>query len=216
MLVVFALLHVARGETDALLLDVAGSSKRCIGENFAESGLGKWSFQVQDASKVPTKESKVRVTVKDPTKKLLYSAALTYEEAFFPFTAKVPGLHKACLQNHATKSQRVQLKVTQGFSVKEYGSLVDEHYGPISKQLDDAKVIIADIADEMDASLQREQDERQEAMVRPFSFFFTSSSSQETEARIANMGYVSMAVLIGLALWQIIYLRSFFRSKKLL
>jgi len=33
---------------------------------------------------------------------------------------------------------------------------------------------------------------------------------------MANMGYVSMAVLIGLALWQIIYLRSFFRSKKLL
>jgi len=66
------LLGLVRGDTDSLLLDVPGSSKRCLGENFAEAALGKWAFQVQgDGSK---KESSVRVTLKDPNKKLLYSA----------------------------------------------------------------------------------------------------------------------------------------------
>mmetsp|Transcript_14573 Transcript_14573/g.17656 ORF Transcript_14573/g.17656 Transcript_14573/m.17656 type:complete len:185 (-) Transcript_14573:229-783(-) len=184
-------------------MDIPASSKRCIGEQFPDDSLGKWTFKVQGGEgKAENKESKVRVTIKDPNKKLLYSEALTYESAIFPFTTKTPGLHKACLQNHHRKSQRVELTVTQGFSVKEYGNLVDENMGPIVKQLDDSKSMLREIANEMDLSFMREQEERKAAA--------------ETEQRIVKMGYVSMLVLIGLALWQVFYLRSFFRAKKLL
>mmetsp|Transcript_4097 Transcript_4097/g.5743 ORF Transcript_4097/g.5743 Transcript_4097/m.5743 type:complete len:212 (+) Transcript_4097:38-673(+) len=197
------LIKICSGEADRLLMDIPASSKRCIGEQFPDDSLGKWTFKVQGGEgKAENKESKVRVTIKDPNKKLLYSEALTYESAIFPFTTKTPGLHKACLQNHHRKSQRVELTVTQGFSVKEYGNLVDENMGPIVKQLDDSKSMLREIANEMDLSFMREQEERKAAA--------------ETEQRIVKMGYVSMLVLIGLALWQVFYLRSFFRAKKLL
>jgi len=197
-----------RGESDSLLVDVPASSKRCVGEQFPDGALGQWSFRVvatpgSPPAGGPRGETHVRVTVKDPTKRLLFSEALTHEAAQFPFTTKIPGLHKACIQNHAARSQRVALAVsTQGFSVKEYGADVGEKLGPISKQLDESRNMLKDIAAEMDRALKRETRERQTATA--------------TESRIETMGFVSMAVLIGLALWQIIYLRSFFRSKKLL
>eukprot|EP00630_Chrysocystis_fragilis_P002320 CAMPEP_0197389284 /NCGR_PEP_ID=MMETSP1165-20131217/1595_1 /TAXON_ID=284809 /ORGANISM="Chrysocystis fragilis, Strain CCMP3189" /LENGTH=206 /DNA_ID=CAMNT_0042914687 /DNA_START=46 /DNA_END=666 /DNA_ORIENTATION=- len=196
-----AALALVAAEVDHLLLDVPASSKRCVGEQFPDDSLGKWSFELRsDGAGAP---KGVRVTVKDPKKKLLYSTTLAAGDiSEFPFTTKVPGLHKACLENRQTKPQRVALSVSQGFAVKEYGKLVDEHFGPISKQLDDAMAMLAEIATEMDMSLTREEHER--------------DAAAESEGRIATMGYISMAVLIGLACWQIIYLRSFFRSKKLL
>lgn len=201
-LIAFAALGLARAEVDSLMLDIPASSKRCVGEQFPDDSLGKWTFALVHSHAGP-KADKVRVTVKDPKKKLLYSSTLLLDaSAEFPFTTKVPGLHKACLENHYTKPQRVAFSVSQGFAVKEYGKLVDEHFGPISAQLDDAMNMLGEIASEMDMSLTREEREREAAT--------------ESESRIATMGYLSIGILISLACWQIIYLRSFFRSKKLL
>ncbi|KAJ8612869.1 hypothetical protein CTAYLR_002049 [Chrysophaeum taylorii] len=201
MLLVFVVAAHAADTDNSLLVDVPGSSKRCIGEQFADESLGRWQFQVIDDSKKPEKESKVRVTLKDPTKKLLFSKALTYEKTDFSFTTKTPGLHKACLQNHHSKTQRVSLAVSsEGFAVKEYGNT--EHLGPISKQIDKSMTMLREIGVEMDSSLAREEDEQR--------------SAADEDSRIATMGWISMGVLLGLSCWQIIYLRSFFRSKKLL
>lgn len=75
-------------------------------------------------------------------------------------------------------------------------------FQPISKQLDDAMGMLKDISTEMDMSLSREEKEREAA--------------SESEGRMATMGYLSIGILVSLACWQVIYLRSFFRAKKLL
>lgn len=182
-------------EVDNLSMDVPASSKRCFGEQFPDLSLGKFSFRV-----VGDEPDKVRVTVKDPKKKLLYSTTLS-ESVEFPFTTKVPGLHKACLENRHTKPQRVEFTVSQGFPIKEYKHS-EKEAGPISKQLQEAAGLLGEISREMDMSLTREERELEEAT--------------RTEAKLATLGYCSIAILLALAIWQIIYLRSFFRSKKLL
>ncbi|KAJ1460388.1 emp24/gp25L/p24 family/GOLD-domain-containing protein [Pelagophyceae sp. CCMP2097] len=192
------------GESDAILIDVPGDSKRCVGEQFPEDSLGKWSFRILATDKEvdQKKMPKIRVTVKDPNKKLLYSESLSYEEATFAFTTKLPGLHKACIQNHYSKPQRLAISVAQGFSVKEYGDVVGKHLEPVSKQLQDSMNMVREIANEMDLSLKREELER--------------ATEEEEEERTALFGSISIATLLALSCWQIIYLRRFFRSKKLL
>jgi len=62
--------------------------------------------------------------------------------------------------------------------------------------------MVREIANEMDLSLKREELER--------------ATEEEEEERTALFGSISIATLLALSCWQIIYLRRFFRSKKLL
>ena len=72
----------------------------------------------------------------------------------------------------------------------------------MEKQLDDSDHMLRDIAAEMDAALNREERLREGA--------------ESGRDRVELFGVVSMGVLFVTALWQVVYLRSFFRSKKLL
>ena len=95
-----SLAHLLNAESDFVMVDVPATSKRCVGEEFPDDSLGKWSFVVMGSEKHkadPTKSSKVRVTVKNPRKKLMWSESLDFTERTFSFTTKVPGLHKACV-----------------------------------------------------------------------------------------------------------------------
>ena len=193
------------GESDFVMVDVPATSKRCVGEEFPEDSLGKWSFVVLGSAKhraEPTKASNVRVTVKDPRKKLMWSETLDYAEHSFSFTTSVAGLHKACVENHHTKPQRVSIAVDQGWGVRDYDGVSDSVFGPVEKQLDDSEHMLKDIAAEMDAAIAREETLR--------------DASESGRDRVELFGIISMGVLFTTACWQIVYLRSFFRSKKLL
>lgn len=193
------------GESDNIMVDVPATSKRCVGEEFPEDSLGRWAFHVVGGEKHkenPTKSSKVRVTVKDPRKKLLWSQALDYERHSFSFTTRSPGLHKACVENHHSKPQRVAITVEQGWGVRDYAAVAGTVFGPVEKQLDDSEHMLVDIAAEMDHAIEREEGLR--------------VGAESGRDRVELFGVVSMAVLFMTACWQIVYLRSFFRSKKLL
>ena len=95
-----ALITYTSGETDRVLVDVAANSRRCLGEEFPEDALGRWKFSVAgvvkhgDLKRNSEAAQKVRATVKDPSKKLLWSAALNDDATnapAFSFTATAPG-----------------------------------------------------------------------------------------------------------------------------
>merc|ERR1719181_2100400 len=109
------LITYTSGETDRVLVDVAANSRRCLGEEFPEDALGRWKFSVAgvvkhgDLKRNGEAAQKVRATVKDPSKKLLWSAALNDDATnapAFSFTATAPGLYRACVENRHTKPQR--------------------------------------------------------------------------------------------------------------
>ena len=206
-----ALITYTSGETDRVLVDVAANSRRCLGEEFPEDALGRWKFSVAgvvkhgDLKRNGDAAEKVRATVKDPSKKLLWSAALNDDATnapAFSFTATAPGLYRACVENRHTKPQRVAITVEQGWGVRDYAAVGEGVFGPVEKQLDDSDHMLRDIAAEMDAALNREERLREGA--------------ESGRDRVELFGVVSMGVLFVTALWQVVYLRSFFRSKKLL
>ena len=59
----------------------SASSRRCLGEEYPEESLGRWSFEVLgmvkhgDLKDKPEAAGKVRATLKDPAKKLLWRRA---------------------------------------------------------------------------------------------------------------------------------------------
>ena len=183
------------------------SSKRCLGEEFPEAALGKWEFSVlgqlkgDEAKAKPEAAKKMRATVKDPRHKLIWSETLEEPKAL-SFTATVPGLHRACVENRHTKPQRVAVVVQSGWSVKDYAAVGEGVFGPVEKQLDDSEHMLRDIGVEMDAALLREENLR--------------TSAEAGRDRVETFGLISMGVLVVTALWQVFFLRSFFRSKKLL
>ena len=146
---------------------------------------------------------KLRASLKDPARKLIWSEHLGGgKEKMFSFTAKSPGLYRACVENHHAKPQRVALTIEQGWGARDYAKVGAGVFGPVEKQLDDSEHLLKDIAAEMDAALLREERLR--------------DNSESGRDRVEFFGAVSMGVLLLTALWQIFYLRRFFRSKKLL
>lgn len=205
------LLVAVNCETDRVLVDVAANSRRCLGEEFPEDALGRWKFSVVgvvkkgDLKKNEEAAKKVRATVKDPFKKLLWSAALnddTSAAPAFSFTATTPGLYRACVENRHAKPQRIAITVEQGWGVRDYAAVGEGVFGPVAKQLGDSDHMLRDIASEMDAALNREERLR--------------AGAESGRDRVELFGVVSMGVLLVTGVWQIIYLRSFFKSKKLM
>ena len=90
----------------------------------------------------------------------------------------------------------------QGWGARDYAAVGAGVFGPVEKQLDDSEHMLRDIAAEMDAALRREEHLR--------------GSSEQGRDRVELFGVASMTVLFLTALWQVFYLRRFFRSKKLL
>ena len=143
----------------------------------------------------------MRATVKDPRHGLLWSETLE-EPKTLTFTAATAGLHRACVENRHSKPQRVAVVVQSGWSVRDYASVGEGVFGPVEKQLDDSEHMLRDIGQEMDAALLREENLR--------------LGAEAGRDRVELFGILSMGVLVLTALWQVYYLRSFFRSKKLL
>ena len=52
--------------------------------------------------------------------------------------------------------------------------------------------------------------------VRFFFFFFFFFFAESTHTRVLHFGVFSMACLLGLASWQVMYLRHYFKTKKLI
>lgn len=191
------------------MVDVPASSRRCLGEEYPEDSLGRWTFEAMgtvkhgDVKAKPEAADKLRASLKDPARKLIWSEHLGGgKEKMFSFTAKSPGLYRACVENHHAKPQRVALTIEQGWGARDYAKVGAGVFGPVEKQLDDSEHMLKDIAAEMDAALLREERLR--------------DNSESGRDRVEFFGAVSMGVLLLTALWQIFYLRRFFRSKKLL
>ena len=72
----------------------------------------------------------------------------------------------------------------------------------------------------MEVELKRLED-LSESIVKDFSFMRVREeemrdTNESTNARVLYFSVFSMLCLLGLATWQVIYLRSFFKSKKLI
>lgn len=190
-----------------LELEVESFSIRCVGEDMAEDALGKFSFHVSGGADMTPEQSKaptpVKVTVFGPSRGQLYAKQLSHDVDSFSFTSHEVGLHKICFKNGGNDDLRVSLDVQTDLSVKDYSEVVKtEHLQPLGLLFRKAEDKLQDISLEMDKSREREAHLRE--------------TSESTARRIEWFSILSITVLLTISAWQIFYLKSFFRSKKLL
>ena len=99
--------------------------------------------------------------------------------------------------------KRVDFEVQTDLAVKDYSDVVQkEHLRPLGLLFRRAEDKLADISREMEKSRDRE------AQLR--------DTNESTSNRIQWFSILSITVLLTISAWQMVYLRSFFRSKKLL
>ena len=197
--------------SDAVLLELPARGSRCVGEDMADDAMGKFTFEVihpkeaagEEISEEKSKQtSGITVVVTSPKTQLL-SKVLTYLVEPFPFTAVDPGMHQICFHNNRKEPRRVNLEVETDLAVKDYSELVrKEHLKPLELQFRKAEDKLKSISKEMGKSRERE------AQLRV--------TSDAMSNRIQWMSFLSITVLLTVSAWQIFYLKSFFRSKKLL
>lgn len=189
----------------AITMQLSPLDYRCVGEEMEEDSFGKFTFGVDRVLSGADASAKaaVRVSVIDPDRRMLYAKVLEFEQDIFAFSTKKPGLHKICFRNNAREARRVVLEVKTDIETKDYSEVIrKEHLKPLELEFLKAEDTMRQVTREFNYMQKREARMKQ--------------TSESTASRIRFFAYVSILVLLLLSFWQTVYLKSFFRSKKLL
>ncbi|KAL5116393.1 vesicle coat component [Pleosporales sp. CAS-2024a] len=127
----------------------------------------------------------------------------------YVFTAHEDAAFDVCFQNVYTGAQlastprHVELDIDIGADAKDWGAIsASEKLKPVELDLRRIEETVDEIVTEMDYLRAREQKLR--------------DTNESTNERVKWFALGTMATLMGLGTWQIVYLRAYFRSKHLI
>ena len=100
-------------------------------------------------------------------------------------------------------TRHVELDIDIGADAKDWSAIqAGEKLKPIEAELRRIEEVVGEIVGEMDYLRGREQKLR--------------DTNESTNERVKWFALSTMGVLVGLGAWQVVYLRSYFRSKHLI
>ncbi|CAI5736093.1 unnamed protein product [Hyaloperonospora brassicae] len=201
---VLALLLCA-ASSHAVHFDVRSQAEKCLSDEIAHGSLVVVHYNVLGGVRG---QSGVSLVVTDPQRKFLKQDENidTSSDAVhkFSFTAGASGVYTVCFANsHRDKAARVLLELKHGVEAKDYSEVAKrEHLMPVEKELRKMEDTVEEIHREM-LYLQA-----REAAMR--------NTNESTNARVLWFSFLSILVLVGMGVWQVLYLKRFFKSKKLI
>lgn len=114
-----------------------------------------------------------------------------------------PKLTTAKASAPAGAKRRIELDVDIGADAKDWSAIqAGERLKPSEAELRRAEEVMAEIVREMDYLRERETKLR--------------DTNESTNERVKFFALGTMAVLVALGAWQVVYLRAYFRSKHLI
>jgi len=150
-------------------------------------------------------QESIRATVSNPDGRSVWDSYLTAQTQDVAIPAEHFGLYRICYSNGGSEVQRVEVglldravKLGQKFD----SAKTKEHLLPLQLLFRRAELTVAGVSKELDSVRQREAALRE--------------TSETTDARIQWFSIFSIVILLAVSLWQVTFLKSFFRSKKLL
>lgn len=100
-------------------------------------------------------------------------------------------------------TRHVELDIDIGADAKDWSAIqAGEKLKPVEAELRRIEEVVGEIVTEMEYLRSREQKLR--------------DTNESTNERVKWFGYLTMAMLVSLGAWQVVYLRSYFRSKHLI
>ena len=194
LLLLASLLECARG----FVFPVAPGSSECFEEHASASDhvQGQWSVLEH-----PGHMKGWKASINSPAGDLVYSVT-DEKQGSFDYYATVEGKYVICFANAAVATEAVNVKAS--FTVGDPPDLVQlaktEHLSPIEeriKNLHESMNAVRDLQDQM-----REQDEAQSKMTK------------STRTWLLYFTMIEAMVLVGMTVWQNLYLKSFFEIKR--
>lgn len=189
----------------AINFKLSPASTRCIKEEAHKDVLVVGEFEIANLET----SQEVDISVKDTKEHLLFSKEKA-EKGKFAFTLDDYDMFSICFTSKRLPGSKtppsdleVKLSVKRGIEAKSYSDIAKaEKLKPMElelKKLEDlAEAIVSDFA----------YMKSREKMMR--------DTNESTNSRVLWFSIFSMAVLLGLALWQVFYLKRFFKAKKLI
>ena len=184
--------------------DIKRKTEKCLKDD-----ITKGSFAVVHYNVLGNVQGQTQVSMlaRDPNGRYLkedHNIDVSKSDIYtFSFTADEAGPYEVCFYNNNEKSTRVMLDFKHGVEAKDYSEVAKkEHLAPVEQELRKMEDTVDEIHKEMLYIRERE------AAMR--------NTNESTNSRVLWFSFFSIVILIVMGAWQVMYLKKFFKSKKLI
>ncbi|XP_046906287.1 transmembrane emp24 domain-containing protein 10-like [Hypomesus transpacificus] len=176
--------------------------RKCLREEIHKDVLVTGEYEV---SEQPTAKTNLKIT--DSSGHTLYSKE-DASKGKFAFTTEDYDMFEVCFESKSpmgtrAPDQQVDLDMKHGVEAKNYEEIAKvEKLKPLEVELRRLEDLSESIVNDFAYMKKREEEMR--------------DTNESTNTRVLYFSIFSMCCLIGLATWQVFYLRRFFKAKKLI
>uniref|UniRef100_A0A4W5R6E3 Transmembrane p24 trafficking protein 10 n=2 Tax=Hucho hucho TaxID=62062 RepID=A0A4W5R6E3_9TELE len=177
------------------------NSRKCLREEIHKDVLVTGEYVISD-------ESNTKLKITDSSGHILYSKE-DATKGKFAFTTEDYDMFEVCFESKSPMGtgripdQLVNLDMKHGVEAKNYEEIAKvEKLKPLEVELRRMEDLSESIVNDFAYMKRREEEMR--------------DTNESTNTRVLYFSLFSMCCLIGLATWQVFYLRRFFKAKKLI
>ncbi|VDL69427.1 unnamed protein product [Nippostrongylus brasiliensis] len=189
----------------AIRFNVPANQKKCMKEEIHKNIVVTGEYEFSEAIGYT---GSVHVT--DTRGHTLYKREKFSElKGKFAFTADEYDIFEICISNHGPDGARhaqpreVSLKMKHGVEAKNYEDIAKaEKLKPLEVELRRLEDLSDQIVKDFAFMRKREEEMR--------------NTNESTNSRVLYLSIFSMLCLLGLAVWQVMFLRNYFKAKKLI
>jgi p24 family protein delta-1 len=179
------------------------NSKKCLKEEIRKDVLVTGEYEVSEEP-----GQKTRLEVSDTRAHILYQKDDASGKGKFAFTTEEYDMFDVCFESKSPAGyngpdREIFLDIKHGIEAKNYDAIAKaEKLKPIEAELKRLEDLSESIVNDFAFMRAREEEMR--------------DTNESTHSRVLYFSIFSMLCLFGLALWQILYLRRYFKQKKLI
>lgn len=187
---VFLLLLVTY--SSAFMFFTPGSSQFCFSEDMTSETLAVFTLK---------SEQDITFTVIDPESEALYSNSEKFHK--FSFSALNSGVYRFCVMNHSPFISKIDVDLKTGVSAKDYSGIASvKNLKEIELKLKKLEDQTKDVHKKIQFLREREEQLR--------------GTNRTIHDRVITYSICTVVILLCLAFIQILYLKNFFRAKKMI
>jgi len=187
---------------NGLMFHLSPNQKKCLKEEIHKDVLVTGEYNLSDAS-----GHKTDLQVTDSKGESFYRKQ-DVSKGKFAFTTHEYDMFEICFESHSVGGthagdREVSLSVKRGVEAKNYADIAKaEKLKPMEVELKKLEDLSESIVNDFAYMRAREEEMR--------------DTNESTHSRVLYFSVFSMCCLLGLATWQVLYLRRYFKSKKLI
>uniref|UniRef100_A0A673ZHX1 Transmembrane emp24 domain-containing protein 10-like n=1 Tax=Salmo trutta TaxID=8032 RepID=A0A673ZHX1_SALTR len=196
--VLLILVSVIFDSTFSITFYLPVNLRKCLREEIHKDVLVTGEYEVSDQ---PNAKTNLKIT--DSSGHTLYSKE-DASKGKFAFTTEDYDMFEVCFESTGrVPDQLVNLDMKHGVEAKNYEEIAKvEKLKPLEVELRRLEDLSESIVNDFAYMKKREEEMR--------------DTNESTNTRVLYFSIFSMCCLIGLATWQVFYLRRFFKAKKLI